>query len=268
MAFSASFQALLLLLPGITSTEWVLGGSGESCAKACIGVGLQCSSKELYEQNAVTNSEREVAALIASFNETCVSYKLEYGSNGDVPAFQKSNGECYISDITRQVSTFKCERSTSAGKHRLCWCHTAATSVAVGCAQNHSDDSAGINKSLVIWIISGNMLALGLLCMCCGVLQRLLRKCQGKAEEPNLSTRPEDPRIFVRCPACGCPLERSQAAGTATFNRVQSKFSQKSSLGLRQGDVMSEGQPTTQTVKFCETISEVSPSQSIVPTEV
>jgi hypothetical protein len=282
---AASLQSFLLVLPVIVSTEWVLGGSGESCAQACSTAGLTCSAKALHERNAEANSEREVAALMRSFNENCTSYNLNYGSNTDVPAFQKSNGECYISDISRQKASFNCDRNASVGKQRLCWCHATAKNVAtVGCAENDSDDSAGISTSAMIWIISGNMLALGLVCMCCGVLQRLIAKCQGKPEEPNLSTRPEDPGIFVRCPACGCPLERTHATGTATFSRVMPKATSrpnsksKSSLGLRQGDVMSsegqhtshmssEGQRTSQTVTFRDEVSEVSQSCPVVPKE-
>lgn len=270
-----SLGSFLLLLPAFTCAEWVLGSSGASCTQACIGAGLQCSPKGLHEHSAATNSEREVSALMASFNESCQSHNLNYGSNGDVPAFQKSSGACYISDITRQLSTFKCDRTTSVDKHRLCWCHAASTHVAaLGCAQKDSDKSSGISTGVLIWIISGNMLAFGLLCMCCGVLQRLLRKWQGKPEEPDLSVRPEDPGIFLRCPACGCPLERSEAV-TATYSRVaprthsrHSKFSQKSSLGLCQGDATSEDSKRTTftTVKFNDQVSEV--SQSVVPSEV
>lgn len=268
-------QSLVLVLPVIVSTEWVLGGSGESCIQACSAKGLSCSSKALHEHNSEFNSEREVAALIGSFNETCTSYNLDYGSNSDVPAYRKSNGECYVSDISRQEATFNCERTASVGKHRLCWCHSAATSTeVVGCGQIAIDNSTGISTSAIIWIISGNMLALGLVCMCCGVLHRLMKKWRGQPEEPNLSIRPEDPGIFVRCPACGCPLERTHTTGTTTFSRVttrarsrqeaindaRSQAQSQSSLGDE-----SHSHRTCQTVAFRDEVSEVSYSQAVAP---
>jgi hypothetical protein len=149
---------------------------------------------------------------------------------------------------------------------------------AVGCDQNDADESTGISTGVIIWIISGNMLALGLVCMCCGVLQRLIKKWQGQPEEPNLSVRPEDPGIFLRCPACGCPLERSHTTATTAFSHVTTQArtrsrqealnDARSQAQVSVGDDSIHSQRTCQTVKFRDNVSEVSHSQSVVPTEV
>jgi hypothetical protein len=214
----------------------------------------------LHERNIEINSEREVAALMVSFNETCTSFNLNYGSNTDVPAFQKSNGECYVSDISRQLSAFNCDRAASAGKHRLCWCHAAETKAAVGCAQGDSEDSKEISTTVIIWIIGGNILALGLVCMLCVICQERPEKTSSAPAKPDNS--PDDSRMVMRCPACRCQIERSNATGTATFSRVGPKSTGfKSSKSRDSGS--SESTPMSgTTVKFRDEVSEVSASQS------
>jgi hypothetical protein len=113
--------------------------------------------------------------------------------------------------------------------------------------------------------------------MCCGVLRRLIRKAQGIDEDKNLSQRPADPNIFVRCPACGCPLERSCSPSTyvayakaAPHGGGKSPKKLVSCSRLVPGDEDSERTGQTvkfrseecersgQTVKFREDVSEVS----------
>jgi hypothetical protein len=249
--------SLLLSLPSSSSASWMLGGQGESCTEACSSIGHQCSSSSLRQRNSEVNSEREIGALIQQSNGSCVTYNLDFGSNTDVPAYQATTGMCYVSDIFRQDTDFSCDRPPSNDKQRLCWCHMHGTSeghvTASSTSQKKRGSSGKISTSVIIWIVSGNMLLLGLVCMCCGIFRRLVKKAQGKTEGASLSKRPADAGYFVRCPACGCPLERSTSP--STYSRAVSKADE-------------EGERSGQTVKFREDVSEVTASHKTDGVEV
>jgi hypothetical protein len=205
-----------------------------------------------------------MAALLGGLKGTCITYNLDYGSNADVPAFQSSTGTCYVSDITREGKSFSCVRPAPADKQRLCWCHNGLNDGAGSGAQKKDDDSGKLSSGVIVWIISGNMLFLGFAFMCCGIVRRFVKKSQGIAEGASLSERPADPGHFVRCPACGCPLERSSSPSTyAAYAKAAPKRNGTSSrkttnMGLKQADEDDEGVKSGQTVKFREDVSEKS----------
>jgi hypothetical protein len=109
---------LLLTLPASTSAGWLLGGSGEDCAKACSGRSQLCSPSALHQRNSEVISEREVGALIERFHGrgNCTDYNLQYGSNTDVPAYDTISGICYVSDVFRAEKDFSCDQSPPDGK--------------------------------------------------------------------------------------------------------------------------------------------------------
>jgi hypothetical protein len=251
----------LSTLVGHALALWILGGIGESCTQACTGIGQECSPSALRQHNTEVNSEREVAAWVERLQGTCSSYNVGFGSHTDVPAYDVTSGECYVSDMVRDEVHFSCDRSAAHTKKRLCWCESAIASSndVADKAQAEGDDEIGTD--VIIWIVIGNMVFLGILAVCCGLTCKLMQRCRGASETPP----GEVASTFVRCPACGVPLERSTSPSTAPAKRMPSKpATTKSSLGLRHGDEDTISNRTSQTVKFQDVVFDTDMSVSDV----
>jgi hypothetical protein len=188
------------------------------------------------------------AATMSGFIE---DLSWRFGSHTDVPAYDVTSGECYVSDMVRDEVHFSCDRSAAHTKKRLCWCESAIASSndVADKAQAEGDDEIGTD--VIIWIVIGNMVFLGILAVCCGLTCKLMQRCRGASETPP----GEVASTFVRCPACGVPLERSASPSTAPAKRMPSKpATTKSSLGLRHGDEDTISNRTSQTVKFQDVV--------------
>jgi len=247
---AASKFMLAVQLAVSAEATWILGNDGSSCDSACAGVGLQCSSSSFHEHNAEANSEGEVSALLQKFSETCTSYNLNYGSNTDVPSFQKSTGTCYVSEVSRAENKFSCARPASAGKQRLCWCAEAdsdsetSSAAASGCAQNESDDSVELSGGVIIWIISGTMLVIVLFGMLFAIARNCIRRRNGREEGKSIKNRPEDSGFYARCPKCGCPIEQSHALGGSHAVGTSSRPVGTTSHGTKSHGTRSHGMKT------------------------
>jgi len=225
---------IICTLSACGSATWILGGDGESCLKACSNISQQCTESELLLHNGEVSSEGELSQLIESHHGNCTKYNAKYGRNSDVPAYQASTGECYVSASNREHKDFKCARPAPIGKQRLCWCHDASPpaknanavlnghdspSVAAS-ADNHNallhdNDGLNLSTSAIIWIISGIMLFLGLVGMSFGILRRIRKRSKGIPE--CAKERPADSGFYIRCPSCGCPIGESRSINSMGF---------------------------------------------------
>merc|ERR1712232_1433847 len=177
----------------------------------------------LMLRNGEVNSKEEISEVVKSLNGYCQKHNHKYGGNADVPVYQAGTGECYVSAAFREEKHLDCTRVAPIGKQRLCWCHdeseTAHASIKKsGSARDGASDDGkgGLSMALIIWIISGNMLFLGLAGMCFGIVRRFIKKGGSDVEEP-AKDRPTDNGFYVRCPACGCPLGESRSLGNVSY---------------------------------------------------
>jgi len=217
------FHVLLATSPMLLSAKWILGSPGDSCSQACSAASLQCSSADLHRRNAEVNSGRELTFLLTSFNEVCTSYNSNYGSNKDVPAFEKQSGTCYVSDISRDASDYDCDRSTSPGKQRLCWC-SSAPQTTQNCAQKKRAEGVKLSIGVIVLIVGCTIVASVCLASCCGFCwMRMKQRRQAKLEEEGLESECSQSRTLVHCRACQAQLERTQDMGAVSFSLVDAR---------------------------------------------
>ncbi|KAK3232876.1 hypothetical protein CYMTET_56800 [Cymbomonas tetramitiformis] len=139
---------------------WYDGGAGASCNAGCAMAGLVCTEEQLHAHNGDVDSSAEVLALITqvggSTSDTdCGSY---YATSKDVPRWTSS--VCHRSAVGRALSTFNCGDAPSSDKHRLCYCHAAASSrtVSSGSLTGTIPTTVGALTTLTSLSVSTNQL--------------------------------------------------------------------------------------------------------------
>lgn len=217
----------VLILPASVAATWVLGADGESCSAACAHTKKVCTERGLLLHNGQVNSNGEVDQLVKNLNGTgrCISHNRNYGLKSDVPAYQASTGECYISSSGREESSFSCEREAPAGKQRLCWCH-AADVATLGTMSTESgarsrDDAESLSIELIIWIVCGNLLFLVLVSMCVCAVCSAMKK--GDVAPDSAHGKSGVARVFMRCPACNCSLQQSRSVNSVSYEVTESR---------------------------------------------